>query len=626
MNKQYGSIIKVSGNNKTNTYMTKGGSYDGVTSGYFFEGNFYSDAEHKTLMNKKNNYVYVDISTGDTYSYNDSKYTKNNDIKFFTVSTKGLLTANNAVISGTIYATNGWFSGGISASEGHFGNWKILKTGQLKGTPSDKKAGYEIILNPNYEASNAKKTFYYTYTWETTDAPTVPSEDDTDITGITTHSKKISFEIEASDDFDDMKTNFVRAIHYQANDWSFEWENLPLLQRIILMTQFIFLKSTLIDNNIFKIKNTDNSMIFGIDGNGFLNWRFYKNNSFSSEESRFIIQTDRDSLNIGWADLNADIARATWSFTSDGNLSLSKLKSTSYKDNIGGFQLQGEDASDKFWNNSFFTTNTINTGSNKYSHYVSFLRAVGSTSNSLVNVFIGCKQYDSRYESWPSNNIWSSYAQYIFYIRFDGRVKFETFHTYKWTDEKEKTTNYTIRPNEPSVASDKTPRTCKYYLGTYAYPWTGLHVESINGETVSRGTLKNTDSDIRLKSIQSNDILEKALKVYNCLTPIAYKYKNLQKTDNYKRTHIGFIAQEVEQQIFNQGLTNEDFAIVKIYQAEGKEIIPGCEDGKKYQLDYNELHGLHVLKNQEQDKRILELEQKVQWLENKILELSEKGV
>jgi hypothetical protein len=38
------------------------------------------------------------------------------------------------------------------------------------------------------------------------------------------------------------------------------------------------------------------------------------------------------------------------------------------------------------------------------------------------------------------------------------------------------------------------------------------------------------------------------------------------------------------------------------------------------------LHGLHVLKNQEQDKRILELEQKVQYLENKILELSGKGV
>ena len=57
-----------------------------------------------------------------------------------------------------------------------------------------------------------------------------------------------------------------------------------------------------------------------------------------------------------------------------------------------------------------------------------------------------------------------------------------------------------------------------------------------------------------------------------------------------------------------------------------KNPIPGCEDSKKYYLNYNEFHGLHVLKNQEQDKRILELEQKVQYLENKILELSEKGV
>lgn len=617
MNNRYGSIIKVSETDKTKTYMTKGESYDGVTSGYFFEGNFYSDAEHGTAMNKKNNYVYVDISTGDTYSCNGSKYTKNNDIKFFTVSTKGLLTANNAVISGTIYATNGWFSGGISASEGHFGNWEILKSGQLKGTPSNKKAGYEIILNPNYEIGKATRTFYYTYTQEVNNSSSDTVEDDTDITGSTINSTKISFDIEASDDLDRIKKKFVNAIHNQAYDWSFQWEDLPLLQRIVLITQFIFFHSTLIDTNIFKINNTDNSMIFGIDGNGFLNWRFYENNSFSSEESRFIIQTDGNGLNIGWVDLN-DMTRAIWSFTSDGNLSLSKLKSTSYKDNIGGFQLYGEDSSDKFWNNSFFTTNTIKTGTNTYSHYVTFLRAVGSTSNSLVNAFIGCKQYDSTDDTWPSNNIWSNNAQYIFYIRFDGRVKFETFHTYKWTGNG--TTNYAIRPNEPSS------RTCNYYLGTYEYPWTGLHVESINGETVSRGTLKSTDSDIRLKSIQSNDILEKALKVYNCLTPIAYKYKNLQKTDNYKRTHIGFIAQDVEQQIFNQGLTNEDFAIVKIYQAEEKEIIPGCEDGKKYQLDYNELHGLHVLKNQEQDKRILELEQKVQQLENKILELREKGV
>ena len=634
----YGSIIRLPDGKElgdTATFLAKGDNIEGYgIDGYynqndknFYKSYDYKNETYKTKIEPKNKYIYFDKLTGKIYLYTKSSGYTEYTAKVFTVSTEGLLTANNAVISGTIYATNGWFSGGISASEGDFGNWKILKTGQLKGTPSDKKAGYEIILNPNYiKDSNVKKTFYYTHVWKGTDG--------SEGTDTTVNSETIQFTIGASDSLDRILGNFVSAV--QTKDSSFTWDSLTDLQRLVLVMQFIFFKTTFIDTDIFKIKNTNTNMIFGIDGNGFLNWHFYRDKSFTSEKSRFIIQTGTDnsgkySLNIGLVDWDKIGAanQVAWSFTSDGNLSLSKLKSTSYQDDLGGFQLYGEDASDKFWNNSFFTTNTIDTGSNKYSHYVSFLRAVGSTSNSLANVFIGCKQYDSKEKSWPSNDIWSSKnAQYIFYIRFDGRVKFETFHTYKWEDSEggKKITKYTIRPNEPSKASDGTLRTCKYYLGTYTYPWTGLHVESINGETVSGGTLKNTDSDIRLKNIQPNDILEKALKVYNNLTPIAYKYKNLQKTDNYKRTHIGFIAQDVEQQIFNQGLTNEDFAIVKIYQAEGKGIIPGCEDGKKYQLDYNELHGLHVLKNQEQDKRILELEQKVQYLENKILELSEKGV
>jgi hypothetical protein len=57
------------------------------------------------------------------------------------------------------------------------------------------------------------------------------------------------------------------------------------------------------------------------------------------------------------------------------------------------------------------------------------------------------------------------------------------------------------------------------------------------------------------------------------------------------------LAQEVEQAVFKVGLTNEDYAIIQIEDLQTP--IPGCEDGKKYYLNYNELHGLHVLKNQE---------------------------
>jgi hypothetical protein len=48
--------------------------------------------------------------------------------------------------------------------------------------------------------------------------------------------------------------------------------------------------------------------------------------------------------------------------------------------------MYGEDASEKFWNNSLFTTNKISN-----INYVGFLRAVGSSSQALTNVFIGCK-------------------------------------------------------------------------------------------------------------------------------------------------------------------------------------------------------------------------------------------
>lgn len=154
------------------------------------------------------------------------------------------------------------------------------------------------------------------------------------------------------------------------------------------------------------------------------------------------------------------------------------------------------------------------------------------------------------------------------------------------------------------------------HLGTTGCPWT-----YINGTTVAAETYANV-SDSRLKDIQNQEILTKILNIYDNLNPIAYKYKNFTTDDNHSRTHIGFLAQEVESLIYDEGLTNEDFAAVQIVELNDDSN----KLEKKYYLNYNEFHGLHVLKNQEQDKRILELEQKVQELEQKILELREKGV
>lgn len=167
--------------------------------------------------------------------------------------------------------------------------------------------------------------------------------------------------------------------------------------------------------------------------------------------------------------------------------------------------------------------------------------------------------------------------------------------------------------------------TAKSYLGSTTYPWTGGYITSCVCSIASAASLytetEGNTSDARLKDIQSDYNLQKALDIYNNLSPIAYKYKNLQESDSHSRTHIGFIAQEVEKQIAAAGLTSEEFAAVQIKNLDTPE--PGCEDGKKYYLNYNEFHGLHVLKNQEQDKRIQELENRVQELEEK---LREKGV
>ena len=50
---------------------------------------------------------------------------ESHDKSYFSVSTQGLLTAANAVIYGTVWATNGEFTGKIHATEGDIGGWKI---------------------------------------------------------------------------------------------------------------------------------------------------------------------------------------------------------------------------------------------------------------------------------------------------------------------------------------------------------------------------------------------------------------------------------------------------------------------------------------------------------------------
>ena len=117
-------------------------------------------------------------------------------------------------------------------------------------------------------------------------------------------------------------------------------------------------------------------------------------------------------------------------------------------------------------------------------------------------------------------------------------------------------------------------------------------------------------SDRRLKNIIDTENIEDYLKAYNNLNPVFYIYKN----DKFNRKHLGLIAQDVEQELNKCNIDTSNSGFISVSNLE--EPTEDLPDGKRYALDYNELHGLHTLKNQQQDARIKELED-----ENEILKI-----
>lgn len=166
-------------------------------------------------------------------------------------------------------------------------------------------------------------------------------------------------------------------------------------------------------------------------------------------------------------------------------------------------------------------------------------------------------------------------------------------------------------------------------LGVPSRRWSGLYVKSINVDgnvfpnttnTVSLGKSDqrwaniysqkavDTGSDIRLKDLQDSSYLNSLINVYDSITPIAYKWKNIKQTDTHDRIHIGLSSQEVEEKILENGLTRLDFGglcVDPVYDDNGNQI------DESYSLRYGEFHGLHILKNHQQDERITNLENQI---------------
>lgn len=158
-------------------------------------------------------------------------------------------------------------------------------------------------------------------------------------------------------------------------------------------------------------------------------------------------------------------------------------------------------------------------------------------------------------------------------------------------------------------------------LGTETYPWRIGYIDEI---VIEKGTVNNVKitSDKRFKTLEKDEILETSLKIYDALTPVCYRYKNIKQQEDFDySTHIGFFAQDVEQIIEEYGLNSEDYSLVQksaLSKECPQEIRDICSDGYRYYIDYNNLHGLHTIKNHQQDKKLFELENKNKELEEKI--------
>lgn len=55
-------------------WLVKHGTKGGFVSGYFYNGQFYEDAEHTKLITPEENTLYLDSDTGIMYRYKDGQY------------------------------------------------------------------------------------------------------------------------------------------------------------------------------------------------------------------------------------------------------------------------------------------------------------------------------------------------------------------------------------------------------------------------------------------------------------------------------------------------------------------------------------------------------------------------
>lgn len=124
---------------------------------------------------------------------------------------------------------------------------------------------------------------------------------------------------------------------------------------------------------------------------------------------------------------------------------------------------------------------------------------------------------------------------------------------------------------------------------------------------VWNGSAHSSDdlSDRRLKSNIDYDLKNKYNDFYMKLKPVSFTFNKFKKPYKY----IGFIAQEVEQALYESGLNNEDFG--GIWKIKSEEV----EDGILYSLKYQNFIALNTMMIQDLKNRVDILEREIK--ENK---------
>ena len=148
-----------------------------------------------------------------------------------------------------------------------------------------------------------------------------------------------------------------------------------------------------------------------------------------------------------------------------------------------------------------------------------------------------------------------------------------------------------------------------YNLGDEGHHWNDIYIDNINGTAAP-----STASDRKLKNTIEYDI-SKYDAVFDNLKPVSYKYNN----STSDRTHLGFIAQDVQEAIQQAGLTDKDYAIVTIDGAgfDAKQGTVIDEETATYYIRYPQLHALEI-------RQIQLLKQEVKELKATLVELKSK--